>query len=138
MMKLKSADMYRDGGSLGANFEQDDGTTFCVFLEISPRFWTEGESIHGRLFACSCQEAKDSIPIPKGSDNEKMIVKRLADWISVNISSSDQKRLHSIVTTFQLDQGDYAAYYVLKLVHAIEDREPEPPAGGDGKPAPQP
>ena len=122
-MKLKRAGFFKDGGSIGAEFEKDDGTPFNVFLEISPEFWSKkNKKIHRKLFSCGPNEIDRAQPIVKNSQEEAVILKALDDWVRSNVSHEEQQRIGSGEMIPRDD--DHDVFCILKLIPAIKQREP--------------
>jgi hypothetical protein len=88
-MKLISADVCRDGGSIAADFRLNDGPLLSLLLEVSFKGWPHYAHLHaGTCIQNSCDA---STIIEKGSLKEKEILSSLRKW---KISSLLSEEIH--------------------------------------------
>lgn len=77
-MRLVNADFYRDGGSLSAEFENDDGTRLFLFLQIA---WSSQR--YTKLYAYDSFQGRrdpDAI-VEKDSVADRQIITKLREWL---------------------------------------------------------
>ncbi|MEO7688174.1 MAG: hypothetical protein ABIS51_02735 [Sphingomonas sp.] len=107
------ADICRDGGSLVADFERDDGSRLSILLEVVLRHMESGEARHfGHLHVgTDIQNSCDPrTMVAKGSPAEVELLNDLDAW------SNDMAG--------RVPAGKERSYlYVLELRSALENRE---------------
>jgi hypothetical protein len=112
-MTLIEADVCRDGGSLVADFERDDGTHLSILLEVILSRLEPGEARHfGHLHVgTDIQNSCDPFTlVAKGSLAEAALRNDLDAWLN---RMADKARM-----------GEGRGYrYVLELRSALEGRE---------------
>lgn len=115
LIKLIWADIFRDGGSYGAEFSTDENLTYNIFLKCSAE--PDEKGLHHRwLFEYRGSEIpKDCLPIITGSIEEQQIIARLKYFLKTN-PKPDEENLH--------DADNYRMKMLEKLFYYIPLREP--------------
>jgi len=115
LVKLLWADIFRDGGSYGAEFSTDEDLSYSLFLKCSPMF--DDDSLHHRwLYEFrGSEQPKNSSPVLSGSIEEREIVNRL-DYFLKNYPKFDNEQ--------QEESYKYHIKQLEKMLHYILLREP--------------
>lgn len=81
-MKLVSGGVHRDGGSISADFEREDGSFLSVLLEVRRISEQRNDRHFGHLHAgAAIQNTCDPTTIvEKGSVQEALLIAELAGW----------------------------------------------------------
>lgn len=115
LVKLLWADIFRDGGSYGAEFSTDEHLSYSVFLERSRM--PDEEGLHHRwLYEYRGSERPENcLPIITGSVEEQQLINRLDCFFKANPKPNDED---------QYDSDNYRLGQLEKLLHYIPLREP--------------
>ena len=114
-MKLISADVCRDGGSIAADFRLNDGSLLSLLLEVSVKGWPYHAHLHaGTSIQNSCDA---STIIEKGSLKEKEILSSLRKW---KISSQLSEEMH-----IQPNERTNYLHWANEMCNRIENRSGE-------------
>ncbi|MCK1393217.1 hypothetical protein [Bradyrhizobium sp. 1] len=111
LIKLKFADVHRDGGSYGASFETENSLEYNVWLQRSKM--PDNYGLHHRwLFEFfGSNRPEGCLPVVTGSEEEKALLDRLKVFLAsctLNPTASERGYLDRL----------------RELVHYIERREP--------------
>lgn len=119
LVKLLWADIFRDGGSYGAEFSTDEETNYSIFLECSPMPANEG--LHHRwLFAYRdsfSERPENGFPVTTGSIEEQELVNRLKRFLEAIGKFKDEDEN-------QYNSESYRLKRLEELLHYISLREP--------------
>jgi hypothetical protein len=91
LVKLLWADIFRDGGSYGAEFSTDEDLSYSLFLQRSRM--PDEEGLHHRwLFeyrGSFSERPENCLPVLAASVQEQQIIERLKIFLKVNPKSED-------------------------------------------------
>lgn len=124
---LRTASMYRDGGSLEATFTDSSGTERSLFLQASRMPDDEGYH-HRDLYPCRYRHSSAMPePILKGSDQEREWLNALAAWIRASISDEKLADLRTVdwsspTAASDWTMDDWKLHYVVLLYDHIPKR----------------
>lgn len=112
LVRLIYADVFRDGGSLGAAFEADDGRRYNVWLQCSRVPDADGPH-HRWLFEYFGSSSPDNpLPVLTGSEEERALISRLNRFV---------ERQHGGLVTHPMTSP---LERLQQLILGIERREP--------------
>lgn len=130
LARLLEAEIYRDGGSLEATFQDDAGNERSLFLQVSRM--PDEKGYHHKALYPSRYRLADEMPAPilKGSDQEKQWMDALAAWIASNISAEKLATFRSAdfqandrTTASNWAREDWKLYWLVLLYDHIPKRE---------------
>ena len=117
LIKLLWADIFRDGGSYGAEFSTDEDSNYNLFLQCS-RMPDENGLHHRWLFeyrGSSYEVPENCLPVLSGSNEEQQIIERLKSFLKTISKFEDEDIYNS---------DNYRRRQLEKLLHYIPLREP--------------
>ena len=122
--------MYRDGGSLEATFLDENCGERSLFLRVS-RMPDEDGYHHDELYLSRLLNKDEIMPDPilRGSQQERLWLDAIADWIAANISSEKIVSFRSAdfrsLTKFKelsWTMDDWKLYWLMLLFDHIPKR----------------
>ena len=117
LIELLWADIFRDGGSYGAEFSTDENLNYSVFLERS-RMNDKAGLHHRWLFeyrAEFSERPENGLPVITGSLEEQQLINRLESFLDVNPKSEIEG---------QYGSRNYHLRQLEELLRYISLREP--------------
>ncbi len=113
--KLVAADIYRDGGSLEARFQCDDGRFESLWLAAKPEDRSYEKFVHGRfMISADAESAENGRIVGKGTPEEEEILARLTAFMEAP---------HVDVPFSHQTPRDYYLQKVADLIAAIPNRK---------------
>lgn len=115
LVELLWADIFRDGGSYGAEFLTDEDLSYSLFLQRS-RMPDEKGLHHRWLYEYRGSEKPENcIPVITGSIEEQQIISRLESFLKANPNPDDDS---------QPGSNQYWLERLEELLHYVSLREP--------------